>query len=105
MKRAELMLAHEDPAVRGRIPFMADAMLGRGFERFEEIMWDELLNDPEEDAFGLAYKVLSEYVRYRRGFREPFLEGSYRYSDVYRSRDQLLHILKLGRVRVRGESE
>ncbi|MDQ4213744.1 hypothetical protein [Microbacterium capsulatum] len=51
-----------DPQIRAMATSVMGGELGRGIDEAEQIAWDQLLRDPDEDVRRMTYEVLSELV-------------------------------------------
>lgn len=100
MAVVEVLTAHDDPSVRKLVMWMYEGLLGRGIRRIEEIVWDELLSNPDKDTFTFAYELLLDLVD--GGHSEALVGRSY--DEVYGRQEHLQHLLKLSRARPRHDA-
>jgi len=98
MAIVELLAAHDDPSVRGLVMWLFEGLLGRDSPRIEEIVWDQLLTDPNDNTFALAYEELGGVV----DGHDELLHRPYR--EIYGRQEHLQHLLKLSRARPRHDA-
>ncbi|MFT4259491.1 hypothetical protein [Microbacterium sp.] len=86
----ELMLKHENNHVRAHVADFIEVVAGAGIERFEQIIWEELLFDSDDLVFRTTYESLVDAWEINAERKFP-----YSYPEL------LLAGIKLGRARPR----
>lgn len=97
---AEHLLASQVVSLQPEVSMMADSMLGRGIARFEEMVWDVLLES--SDAEGLGY-LIEQLEAIMRGEYPLFDNRTSRFEQEYQfaydAPTRMSHYVRLNRAR------
>lgn len=101
---AECLLAAQTPSLHSEVAMMAAEVLGRGIQRFEEIIWDELLRTSDLNSLGYLIERLDLIMCGEDLLFDSTVPPFGQYEFVYSPQARMAHRVKLNRARHRAEA-